>query len=127
TLVEPAQRRGSAVALGCPSPLPLALHGPGHPLRPPGGWALHAGATGIRSTERHAPATRSAARTGKGPARYRTEPHRPTAERIMQKTIYVTEPDRAALSRLITSRQPAHQEVKSLVDLKEELERAVVV
>lgn len=45
----------------------------------------------------------------------------------MQKTIYVTEPDRAALSRLITSRQPAHQEVKSLVDLKEELERAVVV
>ena len=44
-----------------------------------------------------------------------------------QHAIYVTEPDRATLFRLITSRQPAHQDVKSLVDLKGELERAVVV
>ena len=42
-------------------------------------------------------------------------------------TLYVTEPDRATLSRLITSRQPAHQDVRALVDLKGELERAVVV
>lgn len=45
----------------------------------------------------------------------------------MQKPIYITEPDRALLSQLITSRQPAHQDVRLLVDLKEELERAVVV
>jgi regulator of nucleoside diphosphate kinase len=44
-----------------------------------------------------------------------------------QNTLYVTEPDRATLFRLITTRQPAHQDVKSLVDLKGELERAVVV
>lgn len=44
-----------------------------------------------------------------------------------QQAIYVTETDRATLFRLITSRQPAHQDVKSLVDLKGELERAVVV
>lgn len=42
-------------------------------------------------------------------------------------TLYVTERDRATLFRLITSRQPANQDVKSLVDLKGELERAVVV
>lgn len=42
-------------------------------------------------------------------------------------TLYVTESDRATLFRLITSRQPANQDVKSLVDLKGELERAVVV
>lgn len=42
-------------------------------------------------------------------------------------TLYVTERDRSTLFRLITSRQPANQDVKSLVDLKGELERAVVV
>ena len=44
-----------------------------------------------------------------------------------QNTLYVTEPDRSILFRLITSRQPAHQDVRSLTDLKGELERAVVV
>ena len=43
------------------------------------------------------------------------------------KTIYVTEADRDALLRLLTSRHPAHYDVKALVDLKVELERAVVV
>ena len=46
---------------------------------------------------------------------------------LVPSTLYVTEPDRATLFRLITSRQPANQDVKSLVDLKGELERAVVV
>ncbi|MEP0546954.1 MAG: GreA/GreB family elongation factor [Rhodothermales bacterium] len=44
-----------------------------------------------------------------------------------QNTLYVTELDRGMLYRLITSRQPAGQDVKSLVDLTDELERAVVV
>lgn len=43
------------------------------------------------------------------------------------QTIYITDSDRATLSSLITSRQPIGQDVKSLVDLKGELERAVVV
>jgi regulator of nucleoside diphosphate kinase len=46
---------------------------------------------------------------------------------VRPNTLYITEPDRAALSRLIASRQPSHQDVKALVDLKGELERAVVV
>ena len=41
--------------------------------------------------------------------------------------IYITEADRSILFRIITSRQPAGQDVKALVDLKEELDRAVVV
>ena len=41
--------------------------------------------------------------------------------------IYITEPDRSALSRFIASEQPAYQDVKALVDLKGEIERAVVV
>lgn len=48
-------------------------------------------------------------------------------DRNKKKTIYLTEEDRASLFRLLISRQPAHVEVKALVDLKAELERAVVV
>lgn len=44
-----------------------------------------------------------------------------------RQTIYITDEDRAALFRLITSRQPPYQEVSSLVNLKGELERALVV
>lgn len=49
------------------------------------------------------------------------------SKRTPKKIIYITEEDRATLFRLLTSRQPAHVEVKALVDLKGELERAVVV
>jgi regulator of nucleoside diphosphate kinase len=45
----------------------------------------------------------------------------------MPKTLYITEADRDILVRLLTSRQPAHHDVKALVDLKVELERAAVV
>ena len=45
----------------------------------------------------------------------------------MPKSLYITEADRDVLVRLLSSRQPAHHDVKALVDLKVELDRAVVV
>lgn len=45
----------------------------------------------------------------------------------MTKTLYITDSDRDTLVRLLSSRQPAHHDVKALVDLRVELERATVV
>lgn len=51
----------------------------------------------------------------------------PADQHNAEKTIYLTEEDRDSLRRLIISRQPAHAEVKALVDLRAELERATIV
>jgi regulator of nucleoside diphosphate kinase len=44
-----------------------------------------------------------------------------------QQPIYITPTDRSALFRLLATRQPPHHDVTSLVNLKSELDRAVVV